>query len=51
MGDDRLNKRQRKKQGTKLMHNRHYAEYLVAILGVKVKGLSKKLDRKWVKYK
>lgn len=44
-----MNKRQWKKQGTKLIHNKHYAQYLVAFLGVEVKGLSKKLDRKWVK--
>ena len=49
MGDDRLNKRQWKKQGTKLQHNKHYAEYLVTFLGVKINGLSKKLDRKWIK--
>ena len=49
MGDDRLNKRQWKKQGTKLQHNKHYAQYLVTFLGVKIDGLSKKLDRKWIR--
>ena len=43
-----MNKRQWKKQGTKLRHNGHYASYVGLFLGMKNKG-KPHLDRKWLK--
>lgn len=43
-----MNKRQWKKQGTKLMHNGHYASYVALFLGKEIKG-KPHLDRKWLK--
>ena len=43
-----MNKRQWKKQGTKLKHNGHYASYVSLFLGLEIKG-KPHLDRKWLK--
>ena len=37
-GGGMMNKRQWKKQGTKLKHNGHYASYIALFLGVEIKG-------------
>ena len=43
-----MNKRQWKKQGTKLRHNGHYASYVALFLGVEIKG-KPHIDKKWSK--
>ena len=43
-----MNKRQWKKQGSKLKHNGNYASYVALFLGVEIKG-KPHLDRKWLK--
>lgn len=43
-----MNKRQWKKQGTKLRHNGNYASYVALFLGLEIKG-KPHLDRKWFK--
>ena len=43
-----MNKRQWKKQGSKLRHNSHYASYVALFLGVEIKG-KPHLDRKWLR--
>ena len=45
---EQMNKRQWKKQGTKLMHNGQYASYVALFLGVEIKG-KPHLDRRWLK--
>ena len=45
---EQMNKRQWKKQGTKLRHNGHYASYVALFLGLEIKG-KPHLDRKWLK--
>lgn len=43
-----MNKRQWKKQGIKLRHNGHYANYVALFLGLEIKG-KPHLDKKWLK--
>ena len=45
---EQMNKRQWKKQGTKLKHNGHYASYVALFLGIEIKG-KPHLDKKWLK--
>ena len=45
---EQMNKRQWKKQGTKLKHNGHYASYVSLFLGKEIKG-KPHFDRKWLK--
>ena len=45
-----MNKRQWKKQGTKLRHNGHYASYMALFLGKKIKGKHIRFHNKGNRY-